>query len=69
MAEAGASGRDGGSTSASGGGAGGQSVVGSAGADSKELYTFEAPWPVYGLAWSLRPDKKFRIALGSFIEE
>lgn len=34
----------------------------------KEIYTYSAPWPVYGLGWSLRPSS-FRFAVGSFIEE
>ena len=35
----------------------------------KEIYKYNAPWTVYGMNWSVRPDKKFRLALGSFIEE
>jgi len=35
----------------------------------KEIYTYTAEWDVYGLSWSPRPDKPFRIAVGSFIEE
>lgn len=35
----------------------------------KEIYKYTAPWPVYAMNWSLRPDKKFRLALGSFIED
>lgn len=35
----------------------------------KEIYTYQAPWTVYGLNWSCRPDQKFRLAIGSFIEE
>eukprot|EP00698_Gefionella_okellyi_P005826 TRINITY_DN15264_c0_g1_i1.p1 TRINITY_DN15264_c0_g1~~TRINITY_DN15264_c0_g1_i1.p1 ORF type:complete len:327 (+),score=40.85 TRINITY_DN15264_c0_g1_i1:40-1020(+) len=35
----------------------------------KEIYTYEAPWTIYGSAWSARGDKPFRLALGSFIEE
>jgi WD repeat-containing protein 68 len=37
--------------------------------DRKEIYTYEAPWLIYGMNWSVRPDKKFRLALGSFIED
>src|ERR1700682_2355167 len=37
--------------------------------DKKEIYTFEAPWLIYGMAWSLRPQSKFRLACGSFIED
>ncbi len=35
----------------------------------KEIYKYEAPWTVYGMNWSVRPDKRFRLAAGSFIEE
>jgi WD repeat-containing protein 68 len=35
----------------------------------KEIYRYEAPWMVYAMNWSIRPDKRFRLALGSFIEE
>lgn len=38
-------------------------------AKRKEIYKYNAPWTVYGMNWSVRPDKKFRLALGSFIEE
>jgi len=37
--------------------------------DKKEVYEYRAKWPVYGLSWSVRPDKPYRLALGSFIEE
>lgn len=37
----------------------------------KEIYTYQAPWVIFGLGWSQRSEeqKKFRLALGSFIEE
>ncbi|KAL0478073.1 DDB1- and CUL4-associated factor 7 [Acrasis kona] len=35
----------------------------------KEIYTYEAPWMIYGLGWSVREDKPYRLAIGSFIEE
>ncbi|XP_047124721.1 DDB1- and CUL4-associated factor 7 [Hydra vulgaris] len=35
----------------------------------KEIYKYNAPWIVYGMSWSVRPDKRFRLAVGSFIEE
>jgi hypothetical protein len=35
----------------------------------KEIYTYTAPWPIYGMNWSVRADKKFRLALGSFVED
>ena len=35
----------------------------------KEIYKYEAPWTIYGTSWSVRHDKKFRLAIGSFIEE
>lgn len=33
------------------------------------IYTYNAPWVIFGLAWSQRPDTKDRLAIGSFIEE
>lgn len=45
----------------------------SAGAEPKrrEIYTYAAPWPVYSLASSnhAAPDRAFRFAVGSFVEE
>jgi len=37
----------------------------------KEIYTYEAPWLIYGMNWSVRNAEhcKFRLALGSFQEE
>ncbi|ORY01560.1 WD40 repeat-like protein [Basidiobolus meristosporus CBS 931.73] len=36
----------------------------------KEICTYNAPWPVYYLDWSKRPGhQKFRLAIGSFVEE
>lgn len=35
----------------------------------KEIYTYRAPWMIYAMNWSVRPDKKFRIAVGSFIQD
>ena len=35
----------------------------------KEIYKYAAPWPLYSMNWSIRPDKRFRLALGSFLEE
>lgn len=37
----------------------------------KEIYTYEAPWTIYGLGCSQRPGPEYsaRFALGSFIEE
>jgi len=34
-----------------------------------EIYTYEAPWQIYGMNWSVRKDKKFRLGIGSFLEE
>jgi WD repeat-containing protein 68 len=36
----------------------------------KEIYTYEANWPIYGLNWSLQadPSKRCRLAVGSFLE-
>jgi len=35
----------------------------------KEIYTYEAPWPLFGLASSQHPSFPFRFAVGSFVEE
>lgn len=35
----------------------------------KEIYTYQAPWPIFATNWSWRPDQKFRLALGSFLED
>ena len=43
--------------------------AGGGGAKRKEIYKYEAPWTVYSMNWSVRPDKRFRLALGSFVEE
>jgi len=37
--------------------------------EKKEIYTYEAPWLLYGMNWSVRPDKRFRLAIGSFVED
>jgi hypothetical protein len=39
--------------------------------NSKEIHTYTAPWPIYGLAASMKegPDYTFRYAIGSFVEE
>lgn len=56
------------STTASGAAASAASAA-SGGAKRKEIYKYEAPWTVYSMNWSVRPDKRFRLALGSFVEE
>ena len=38
-------------------------------AKRKEIYKYEAPWTVFSMNWSVRPDRRFRLALGSFVEE
>jgi len=35
----------------------------------KEIYTYEAPWPIYGMNWSSRLDRPYRLAIGSFLED
>jgi len=35
----------------------------------KEIYRYIAPHELYSCSWSVRPDSKFRLAVGSFIEE
>ena len=38
-------------------------------AKRKEIYTYTAPWLIYGMNWSVRADQRFRLAIGSFEEE
>ena len=35
---------------------------------SKEIYNYKAPWNIYGLSWSSRPNA-FRLGLSSFIQD
>lgn len=35
----------------------------------KEIYTYEARWPIYATNWSFRSDRDFRLAAGSFLED
>ena len=35
----------------------------------KEIYRYSAPWQLYGMNWSVRPDRRFRIAVRNFIED
>ena len=37
----------------------------SAGAKRKEIYTYTAPWLIYGMNWSVRADQRFRLAIGN----
>eukprot|EP00586_Coscinodiscus_wailesii_P006935 CAMPEP_0172492164 /NCGR_PEP_ID=MMETSP1066-20121228/23205_1 /TAXON_ID=671091 /ORGANISM="Coscinodiscus wailesii, Strain CCMP2513" /LENGTH=387 /DNA_ID=CAMNT_0013261623 /DNA_START=33 /DNA_END=1196 /DNA_ORIENTATION=- len=41
------------------------------GAQTKEIYTYKAPWTVFALSWSHRPDptSQFRLAIGSYVEQ
>jgi len=42
---------------------------GDEGSRKKEIYSYQAPWLIYGMNWSVRPDMQFRLAIGSFEEE
>lgn len=42
---------------------------GSEGSVKKEICTYRAPWLIYAANWSYRPDKPFRLAIGSFRED
>ncbi|XP_021736101.1 WD repeat-containing protein LWD1 [Chenopodium quinoa] len=33
-----------------------------------EIYTYEAPWHIYSMNWSVRRDKKYRLAIASLLE-
>jgi hypothetical protein len=50
-------------------GVSGSNTVDTSATPQKEIYTYNASCMVYGLNWSVRPDFKFRLAMGSFIEE
>ena len=39
------------------------------GVKRKEIYRYNAPWTIYGMNWSLRHNERFRLAIGSFIED
>jgi WD repeat-containing protein 68 len=43
--------------------------MGEAAQKRKEIYTYSAPWLIYGMNWSVRADQRFRLAIGSFEEE
>ena len=45
-----------------GGGGGGE-------AKRSEIYTYEASWHIYAMNWSVRRDKKYRLAIGSLLEQ
>ncbi|KAG8498996.1 hypothetical protein CXB51_005418 [Gossypium anomalum] len=34
-----------------------------------EIYTYEAPWYIYAMNWSVRRDKKYRLAIASLLEQ
>ncbi|CAL0332933.1 unnamed protein product [Lupinus luteus] len=34
-----------------------------------EIYTYEAPWHIYAMNWSIRRDKKYRLAISSLLEQ
>lgn len=38
-------------------------------AKKKEIYTYTTPWTAYTMSWRKRPEGRFQLALGSFIEE
>lgn len=36
----------------------------------KEIFTYQAPWPIFSLSWSRRPTSSpFRLAIGSYVEQ
>lgn len=34
-----------------------------------QVYTYNAPWTIYSMGFSSRPDHKYRMAIGSFLED
>lgn len=37
--------------------------------EKKQIYTYESDWNLYSINFCNRPEKDFRLALGSFIED
>ncbi|KAM9964944.1 hypothetical protein ACTFIW_004739 [Dictyostelium discoideum] len=37
--------------------------------EKKRIYTYNSPWVIYGLSWSSRVNRPFRLAIGSFLED
>eukprot|EP01038_Epipyxis_sp_PR26KG_P009529 gene9529-12836_t len=35
----------------------------------KEIYTYKCPWTAYTMAWCRRPETRFKLAVGSYLEE
>ncbi|KAG0457946.1 hypothetical protein HPP92_022803 [Vanilla planifolia] len=53
-----------------GGGGGGGTPEGSEEQQKRsEIYTYEAPWHIYAMNWSVRRDKKYRLAIASLLEQ
>ncbi|KAH3763229.1 WD40 repeat protein [Pelomyxa schiedti] len=36
---------------------------------SRDIYTYDAPWPLYATGWSCRPDRPFRLVTCGYSEE
>ncbi|KAI4375749.1 hypothetical protein MLD38_013577 [Melastoma candidum] len=57
---------------ASGGGGGGEGQQQELNSDDhqkrSEIYTYEAPWHIYAMNWSVRRDKKYRLAIASLLD-
>ena len=71
---AGQPGNTGGKNNGNGGNGNGNGGIGKTGDNMggqkrAEIYTYNSKDMVYALAWSVRKDKKFRLAAGSFVEE
>lgn len=45
------------------------SYQGQEGKKENQVYTYTAPWNIYAMGFSSRPDKKHRMAIGSFLED
>ncbi|XP_008797649.2 WD repeat-containing protein LWD1-like [Phoenix dactylifera] len=55
---------------AGGGGGGERTPEGSEEQQKRsEIYTYEAPWHIYAMNWSVRRDKKYRLAIASLLEQ
>ncbi|KAH7421379.1 hypothetical protein KP509_13G054400 [Ceratopteris richardii] len=34
-----------------------------------KIFTYEGPWQIYAMNWTVRKDKRFRLGIGSFLED
>src|SRR5690349_15942492 len=47
----------------------GEGYMSQEGKKENQVYTYTAPWNIYAMGFSSRPDKKYRMGIGSFLED